>query len=165
MKEVSSDALLALLNSAPVVRGEVRDELTAPGASRELLALFGAADDDAARHRMRAVRDALQAVGHGQASADALAEFLVDVDRRPVVADDVLGWELDGPVDALPAARAVVAWFETTKALPGRLRPCGNPECTKFLLDRSKPNTGKWCSMAECGNRLKARRHTARRGR
>ncbi|MGW0016543.1 CGNR zinc finger domain-containing protein, partial [Streptomyces tendae] len=26
-------------------------------------------------------------------------------------------------------------------------------------MDRSKPNSARWCSMAECGNRMKARRH------
>jgi predicted RNA-binding Zn ribbon-like protein len=31
-----------------------------------------------------------------------------------------------------------------------------------FLIDRSKPNSARWCSMAICGNRLKARRHYQR---
>ena len=34
--------------------------------------------------------------------------------------------------------------------------------CALFLLDRSKPNTARWCSMAVCGNRMKARRHYER---
>ncbi|WP_425503278.1 CGNR zinc finger domain-containing protein [Psychromicrobium silvestre] len=46
--------------------------------------------------------------------------------------------------------------------MPGRLRPCANLECNKFLIDHSRPNTARWCSMADCGNRLKARRHQAR---
>jgi len=28
-----------------------------------------------------------------------------------------------------------------------------------FLIDRSKANAARWCSMAVCGNRMKARRH------
>ena len=44
----------------------------------------------------------------------------------------------------------------------GRLRPCANTECRLFLIDRSKPNTARWCSMAICGNRMKARRHYRR---
>jgi predicted RNA-binding Zn ribbon-like protein len=46
--------------------------------------------------------------------------------------------------------------------MPGRLRPCANPECRLFLLDESRSGTARWCSMATCGNRLKARRHHAR---
>jgi predicted RNA-binding Zn ribbon-like protein len=42
------------------------------------------------------------------------------------------------------------------------LRPCANIECQLFLIDRSKPNTARWCSMAVCGNRMKARRHYQR---
>jgi predicted RNA-binding Zn ribbon-like protein len=47
---------------------------------------------------------------------------------------------------------------------PGRLRPCENPECALFLLDRSKPNKARWCSMAVCGNQNKARRYRSRHG-
>ena len=45
---------------------------------------------------------------------------------------------------------------------PGRLRPCANDECRLFLIDRSKAGTARWCSMAVCGNRMKARRHYER---
>jgi predicted RNA-binding Zn ribbon-like protein len=49
-----------------------------------------------------------------------------------------------------------------TQCRPGRLRPCANDECRLFLIDRSKSNLARWCSMAVCGNRLKARRHYER---
>ena len=76
---------------------------------------------------------------------------------------DGLEWTLEtGSADA-EAAVLVLEWARIQEELPGRLRPCANPECTKFLLDRSKPNTARWCSMAGCGNRMKARRHYARR--
>jgi predicted RNA-binding Zn ribbon-like protein len=45
---------------------------------------------------------------------------------------------------------------------PGRLRACANDECRLFLIDRSKANAARWCSMAVCGNRMKARRHYQR---
>ncbi|WP_419707640.1 CGNR zinc finger domain-containing protein [Promicromonospora sp. NFX87] len=32
----------------------------------------------------------------------------------------------------------------------------------RFLHDRSNANTARWCSMALCGNRFKARRHYQR---
>jgi predicted RNA-binding Zn ribbon-like protein len=62
----------------------------------------------------------------------------------------------------MPAVRAVTAWGALQEARPGRLRPCANDECRLFLLDRSRANRARWCSMAVCGNREKARRHYGR---
>ncbi|MCF3135422.1 CGNR zinc finger domain-containing protein [Streptomyces olivochromogenes] len=44
----------------------------------------------------------------------------------------------------------------------GGLRPCADAECRRFLLDRSRTNTARWCSMAVRGNRMKAGRHHRR---
>jgi predicted RNA-binding Zn ribbon-like protein len=41
-------------------------------------------------------------------------------------------------------------------------RADSNDECRLFPLDRSKANAARWCSMAVCGNRIKARRHYQR---
>jgi DNA-binding HxlR family transcriptional regulator len=60
------------------------------------------------------------------------------------------------------AVELVLAWADVKERMPGRLRPCGNPECRLFLLDRSRATTARWCSMKTCGNRLKARRHQVR---
>ncbi|WP_326937864.1 CGNR zinc finger domain-containing protein [Frigoribacterium sp. Leaf415] len=54
------------------------------------------------------------------------------------------------------------AWSSVTSTLPGRLRACANDECNLFLVDHSRPGTAKWCSMATCGNRMKARAHARR---
>jgi predicted RNA-binding Zn ribbon-like protein len=56
----------------------------------------------------------------------------------------------------------VLAWDGLRTHAPGRLRPCANDECQRFLIDRSKANNARWCSMAVCGNRMKARRHYQR---
>lgn len=40
-----------------------------------------------------------------------------------------------------------------------RIRPCANPDCVLWFLDVSRPGKRRWCSMAGCGNREKARRH------
>lgn len=63
--------------------------------------------------------------------------------------------------DRLPVD-AVLAWSTVSARLPGRLRPCANAECELFLVDHSRPGTAKWCSMATCGNRMKARAHAQR---
>ena len=39
---------------------------------------------------------------------------------------------------------------------PLRIRKCGNPVCSLYYYDTSKNRTRRWCSMAVCGNRMKA---------
>lgn len=36
-----------------------------------------------------------------------------------------------------------------------RLRVCSAEDCQWVFVDRSRPGTGKWCSMKACGNRAK----------
>lgn len=43
-----------------------------------------------------------------------------------------------------------------------RLRECASPDCTWFFMDESRNRTRRWCDMAACGNRMKARRHYRR---
>jgi predicted RNA-binding Zn ribbon-like protein len=38
-----------------------------------------------------------------------------------------------------------------------RLRVCHDEGCSAIFFDRSKNRSGKWCSMAVCGNRAKVR--------
>lgn len=47
---------------------------------------------------------------------------------------------------------------------PDRLRTCANEECRWAFYDTSRTGRRKWCDMASCGNRAKARRHRERRG-
>jgi predicted RNA-binding Zn ribbon-like protein len=43
-----------------------------------------------------------------------------------------------------------------------RVRRCANEQCLWLFLDQSKGGTRRWCDMAACGNRAKARRHYQR---
>ena len=43
-----------------------------------------------------------------------------------------------------------------------RLRQCQDPTCTAVFFDHSKNHSGKWCSMAVCGNRNKVRKFRER---
>jgi len=43
-----------------------------------------------------------------------------------------------------------------------RVRECASDTCAWLFLDRSKNATRRWCDMAVCGNRAKARRHRGR---
>jgi len=44
-----------------------------------------------------------------------------------------------------------------------RVRQCDGESCTWLFLDRSRTRSRRWCSMASCGNRAKARRHYQRK--
>jgi predicted RNA-binding Zn ribbon-like protein len=149
--------LLDLLNSTPVVDGTQRDVLDADW----LLAHDGTGSADELR-ATREARDVLQAIVRGETGIDALAPLLDDVRRRPSVTSDGVEWTVDVAEERRPAVRAVLAWDALLRAHPGRLRPCANTECRLFLVDHSKPNRARWCSMAACGNRMKARRHYER---
>lgn len=154
---MSEELLLALLNSAPKVDGERRDYLADDAAVRAWLAAH--AEPGLPGGDLRAVRAALWAVVRGTASPETLQPFLDGVSSRPVATVDGLEWTLDG--DSV-AVRVVLAWDALRTSAPGRLKPCANAACQRVLLDRSKANNARWCSMSQCGNRMKARRHYQR---
>jgi predicted RNA-binding Zn ribbon-like protein len=155
--------LLPVINSTPVLNGVVIDQLSDPVSAAVIVQLLGGKNTGTQTEILRSARDTLQEVVRGRTPAAALDVYLAHVVSRPSLRQDVVGWTLEGPESELPAARLVLAWSQITGELPGRLRPCANPECTRFLIDHSKPNAARWCSMAACGNRLKARRYQARR--
>ncbi|GHH79659.1 hypothetical protein GCM10018793_33060 [Streptomyces sulfonofaciens] len=43
------------------------------------------------------------------------------------------------------------------------LKECGNPECTRVYIDRSRGMRRQWCGMEACGNRVKAAAYRARK--
>jgi len=42
-----------------------------------------------------------------------------------------------------------------------RLKLCGSHTCRWAFFDRSRNHSSRWCTMAACGNRAKARRFRA----
>lgn len=145
------DALQAMESGEPDGPGEP-GEPGGPGES-DALGTPGAAS----------TADVADATGEPDASAEAgLRRVLAGVRRVPRPSGSGIEWHLEAPAERGLAVELVLAWADVKERLPGRLRPCGNPECRLFLLDRSRANTARWCSMKTCGNRLKARRHQAR---
>jgi predicted RNA-binding Zn ribbon-like protein len=55
------------------------------------------------------------------------------------------------------SAKAILegSWF--------RLKVCPGPHCDWAFYDHSRNQTSRWCSMAVCGSRSKARRHYRRK--
>jgi len=47
---------------------------------------------------------------------------------------------------------------------PSRIRACEGTNCILFFYDTTKSGTRRWCSMAGCGNRMKAAAHYRRKG-
>ncbi|MFD4973090.1 CGNR zinc finger domain-containing protein [Streptomyces sp. NPDC056817] len=156
------DALLELLNSTPVVNGVVQDQLADPEAAGSWQQAHGGSGTEDELRSLVEARDALQEVVRGTRPATSLAPLLKDVTSRPHMSPAGVSWELDTPPERRMAVEAVLAWSAVQRTIPGRLRPCANPECRRFLIDRSKTDKARWCSMAVCGNRMKARRHYQR---
>jgi predicted RNA-binding Zn ribbon-like protein len=162
MERADETFLLELLNTTPVVDGVPGDELGDAGDGAAWLEARHRPGSTAEWRSVRTARDQLQQVVRGPASPESLAPLLARVTQRPTLDADGVQWRLDVPAGQTAAVAAVLAWDELRRTSPGRLRPCANDECSLFLIDHSKPNRARWCSMAVCGNRLKARRHYER---
>ncbi|AXI84903.1 CGNR zinc finger domain-containing protein [Streptomyces griseoincarnatus] len=156
------DTLLDLLNSRPLVNGEERDALGDPAGGRRWARDHGGEGSLAELALLRETRDVLRDIVRGERSPAALSPLLEGVHQVPEITSAGLQWTVKTPPHARLAVEVVLAWAATEKHMPGRLRPCANDECQLFLLDRSRANRARWCSMAVCGNREKARRHYQR---
>jgi predicted RNA-binding Zn ribbon-like protein len=93
------------------------------------------------------------------------------VDRPGAAREEATGlprfeWSWVGVEDELtgflwPVARATTELL-TSKQL-AQLRECAGDPCGWLFLDLSKNVSRRWCDMADCGNRAKARRYRARK--
>jgi predicted RNA-binding Zn ribbon-like protein len=162
MTEKDETLLLDLLNTTPVVEGTQRDTLADAEAGRDWLAEHGQEASDDEWQALVSARNALQDVVRGHSAPKTLQPFVDGIAYRASLTEEGIAWAPDLPAGRTAAARAVLAWDTLRTDSPGRLRPCANPECRLFLIDHSKPNSARWCSMAVCGNRMKARRHYQR---
>jgi predicted RNA-binding Zn ribbon-like protein len=151
-----------LLDPAEVDRLERRaqaDERAASAATR------------AARSLREALYGIFSAQAHGRAVPDrdleglneALGEVLPNLRLDPRGASLAWGWRRDGDALTRPLwsiARAAAELLTREPSAP--VRECGGTECTWLFLDHSRGRSRRWCSMASCGNREKARRHYRR---
>ncbi|WP_230991753.1 CGNR zinc finger domain-containing protein [Streptomyces endocoffeicus] len=158
------ELLLAVLNSAPVIDGKPTDALEPAAEASRWLRGLGGCGTTAEREAVREVRGALHRLIRGDSTdVDALNAALGHARLCPTATSEGLQWRLEAANDQELAVRVVLAWSTVREGLPGRLRPCANEECNLFLVDHSRPGTARWCSMAACGNRMKARTHARRR--
>jgi predicted RNA-binding Zn ribbon-like protein len=66
-----------------------------------------------------------------------------------------------GPLEQLRLALSAAA-LDATELDRSRVRRCANPRCALLFHDTTKNRSRRWCSMATCGNRAKARAHYRR---
>ncbi|MFI5677896.1 CGNR zinc finger domain-containing protein [Streptomyces cellulosae] len=159
---LDDQALLQALNSTPVADGRRQDLWRDDDVVDRWAREHGGLGGDEERRWLRTARDALQAGEWGTSAEPRLRRVLAGVRKVPRPSASGIEWHLEVPSERRLAVELVLAWADVNDRMPGRLRPCENPECRLFLLDRSRANTARWCSMKTCGNRLKARRHQAR---
>jgi predicted RNA-binding Zn ribbon-like protein len=89
------------------------------------------------------------------------------VRQRLARSDAGCAWQIElGQIGRAGLAAAVLlapALWSAADLLVGggqqRIRRCANDACLWLFLDESKNGTRRWCDMASCGNRAKARRH------
>ncbi|MGW7255285.1 CGNR zinc finger domain-containing protein [Streptomyces sp. NPDC054834] len=69
--------------------------------------------------------------------------------------------------DATPAQTLATVARQAVELLSGPdvplLKECGNPECTRVYIDRSRGFRRQWCGMDSCGNKIKAAAYRARK--
>ncbi|MEV5607490.1 CGNR zinc finger domain-containing protein [Streptomyces sp. NPDC052225] len=69
--------------------------------------------------------------------------------------------------EATPAQALATVARQAVELLSGPdvplLKECGNPECTRVYIDRSRGMRRQWCGMDSCGNKIKAAAYRARK--
>ena len=138
----------AILLGRAALRGQAVHEADELGDDPALYALFSPVESSPASSRATLGREWRRTMAH--ATIDP-----ADVGVR-------LGWKDKPALDRVlwPVARSAVELLSSPDlARVGEYRGEG---CGWLLLDTSKAHRRRWCSMAICGNREKARRHRRR---
>jgi predicted RNA-binding Zn ribbon-like protein len=68
-------------------------------------------------------------------------------------------WDAPRQLLVPPAEAAALLFTTADRRL---VRHCEGPACSLWFYDRTKSHRRRWCSMAACGNRVKARKHRER---
>lgn len=122
-----------------------------------------ASDLDAARRLRDGLRALAEANAHGdepdQQALDELNRLIGELGVRPRVAaaDEVrLTSDREGIAGALARLLGTVIEAMADGSWQ-RVKICGNDECRWAFWDASRNRSGRWCTMAVCGNRMKVR--------
>jgi predicted RNA-binding Zn ribbon-like protein len=112
-----------------------------------------------------------QAVASGapvaEADLAALNRALAEAPPRTRLArlGSTHAWRIDMATLSASGLLSPILWSTADLLVQARyrhIRHCANPACMWLFVDESKNGTRRWCDMAACGNRAKARRHYLR---
>lgn len=123
------------------------------------------ADAIALREALYRLFAALAATGHArQPDSALLRRALAQAPARSCLVRTPGGhaWQTGPLQPSAPHLLAPVLWSAgdlLIKGPRGNVRRCANGECVWIFIDASRNATRRWCDMASCGNRAKARRH------
>jgi predicted RNA-binding Zn ribbon-like protein len=171
------EAVRQFVNTVHHEQGAVEERLDSPAALEQFLAehdLGRVPVKPADLRRALEVREALRNV-MGANNGEPLNRNALDLlnktaVRAKVVAafDDNASWRIEptsNGVDQALGQMLATVFRSMSDGSWRRMKACGNPDCRWAFYDASKNRSGRWCEMASCGNRMKARafRERARR--
>lgn len=164
----------AFLNTVDLERGG--EDFDSPEALADWLGRYGLLDDGAAltesnRRRALAVREALREMllaNHDgiEAPPEALQLLQTEAAALPLTIDLAgdhahlrpTGTGLDRAIGAMLA----IVFHAMHDGTWTRMKACRNDTCHWAFYDASRNRSGKWCSMAICGNRTKVANYRER---
>jgi predicted RNA-binding Zn ribbon-like protein len=157
------------VNTVHYEQGDVEEQLDSPAALKAFLADRDLGQVDvkpADLRRALEVREALRNV-MGANNGEPLDHESVELlnrtaARAKVVAafDDNASWRIEpasNGVDRALGQMLATVFRSMSDGSWSRMKACGAPDCRWAFYDASKNHSGRWCDMASCGNRMKAR--------
>lgn len=128
---------------------------------------------EADHRRILEMREALRSLMAANAGHESDEQATPLLNRAAANARLVLSFEEDGRADLIADSTGVdrvagVLLANVFEAMVAgtweRLKACLNDECSWAFYDHSRNRSGKWCTMAVCGNRMKVRSYRERHG-
>ena len=153
------------------------EELSSAAALEETLVRIGVLTEHQARlgeadlRIALAAREALRSLALGNSGIPVAVDALVTLERVARAAQFTLRFEPDGRARLAPAASGLDGALGRILAVVheamadgswARLKGCPRDVCHWVFYDRSRNASGKWCSMAVCGNRTNTRAYRRR---
>lgn len=101
----------------------------------------------------------------GEDYTDEALDLVNSAARKPPAAPQLTPsgrWTEATPQEALSTVARLGVELLSGPDVP-LLKECGNPECTRTYIDRSRGMRRQWCGMESCGNKIKAAAYRARK--
>jgi predicted RNA-binding Zn ribbon-like protein len=121
--------------------------------------------------RLIEVREALRGLLRGNNEVPVAPEHIETLNHTAKHAPLIVQFRQEGPANLVPDIEGVdgvisfllgIMFTAMTDGSWARLKVCRNERCQKAFYDTSKNRSGRWCAMAKCGSRVKARAYRQR---